>query len=267
MLFTNGFFMNVKEIQLAHEYILDRVHRCEYPRGRQCYGLVYVLSGRAEYRFYTGERITVSDGDTLFLSPNAAYSIVTAKEFKHYTVNFDIHEECSRLGILDTSYCLLEKEDSEQLERKFKKIVSIWTEKKAGFEMESVGCLYELISFFCFVYLNRQNSATYQRLLAAKEYIEGNFNRSITLEQLATLSNMSVTNFRREWKKSYAISPMQYRDEVRLNRAKDYLNSGYYTVTEIAEKCGFDDVSYFVRFFKKGAGITPGEFKLRAIRI
>ena len=33
---------------------------------------------------------------------------------------------------------------------------------------------------------------------------------------------------------------------------------------EIAEKCGFDDVSYFVRFFKKQTGITPGEFKKSA---
>ena len=47
--------------------------------------------------------------------------------------------------------------------------------------------------------------------------------------------------------------------------AKEYLNSGYYTVTEIAEKCGFDDVSYFVRFFKKQTGLTPGAYKKQMI--
>ena len=265
MLFTNDFFLNVRGIQLAHEYILDRVHRCEYPHGREYYGLVYVLSGQAEYHFYTGERITVSDGDTLFLSPNAAYSIVTAKEFKHYTVNFDIHEEFSKLGILDTPYCLLKKEDSEQLERKFKKIVSIWTVKKTGYEMESVGCLYELLSLFYFEHTNRQNSASYQRLFPAKEYIEQQFYLPITLEYLAKLSNMSVTNFRREWKKLYPEAPLQYRDSIRIYYAKEYLNSGYYTVTEIAEKCGFDDVSYFVRFFKQKTGLTPGEFKKKIL--
>jgi AraC-like DNA-binding protein len=72
---------------------------------------------------------------------------------------------------------------------------------------------------------------------------------------------MSATNFRREWKKIYLETPLQYRDSIRLYYAKEYLNSGYYTVTEIAEKCGFDDVSYFVRFFKKKAGRTPGELK------
>ena len=71
MLLTNSFFLDIKEIHLAHKYVLDRVHRCEYPYGRGHYGIVFVLSGQAEYRFYTGERITVSDRDVLLLSSSA----------------------------------------------------------------------------------------------------------------------------------------------------------------------------------------------------
>ena len=128
--------------------------------------------------------------------------------------------------------------------------------------MHAIGCLYELLSLFYFDYVNRQSSSSYQRLLLAKEHIEQNFDKPVTLEELAKLSDMSVTNFRREWKKLYAESPLQYRDTIRLNYAKEYLNSGYYyKISEIAKKCGFDDVSYFVRFFKKQTGITPTEFK------
>ena len=127
--------------------------------------------------------------------------------------------------------------------------------------MQAVGCLYELISLFYSDSINRQNAAFYRRLIHAKEYIEQYFYQPISLEKLAKLSNMSVTNFRREWKKLYSETPLQYRDSIRLYYAKEYLNSGYYTVTEIAEKCGFDDVSYFVRFFKQKTGFTPGEFK------
>ena len=43
--------------------------------------------------------------------------------------------------------------------------------------------------------------------------------------------------------------------------AKVYLNSGYYTISEVVKKCGFDDVSYFVRFFKKQLGLTSGAYK------
>ena len=127
--------------------------------------------------------------------------------------------------------------------------------------MQAIGRLYELLAIFYLDCTNRENAASYQRLLFAKEYMEKNFDRSVSLYELAKLSNMSVTNFRREWKKTYSKSPLQYRDSIRLYYAKEYLGSGYYTASEIAKKCGFDDVSYFVRFFKKQTGITPGEFK------
>ncbi len=265
MIFTDGFFLDVKKIHIAHEFILDRVHKCEYPLGRLHCGFVYALNGKADYHFFTGERITVTDGDVLFLLPHAAYSIVTEKDFKHYTVNFDIHEDTSRLESLNKPYCLLRGENTAQIKRSFIRLTNIWMSKKTGFEMRAIGCLYEMLSTFYFDYINRQNAAPHQRLLHAKEHIEQHFDEAVTLEQLAKLSNMSVTNFRREWKKIYAEPPLQYRDTIRLYYAKEYLSSGYYTISEIAEKCGFDDVSYFVRFFKKQTGLTPGAYKKQII--
>ena len=41
----------------------------------------------------------------------------------------------------------------------------------------------------------------------------------------------------------------------------------HYTVSEIAEKCGFDDVSYFVRFFKKQTGTTPKKYQTAADKL
>ena len=261
MLFSDDFYMDIKAVYIAHEYILDRVHKCEYPFGRGAYGLIYALGGRAEYRFFTGERFTVSEGDVLFLAPYTAYSIVTEKEFRHYTVNFDIHEESSNLGSFNQPYYLLKGKNTEQIERFFKKLIGIWNTKKSGYNMQAIGYLYELIGNFYVDYFIRHGAVSCQRLLPAKEYIEQHFDQPITLEHLAFLSSMSVTNFRREWKKKHTETPLQYRDCIRLHYAKEYLNSGYYTISEIAGKCGFKDVSYFVRFFKKKTGLTPGEFK------
>ena len=261
MLFSHDVYFDIKTIQLAHEFVLDRVQKCEYPQGRGHYGLVFVQSGRAEYRFFTGDRFTIGEGDVLFLSPKCAYSIVTEKAFKHYTVNFDIHEDSSKTDMLSRSYYLLQGESVASMEQIFKELITVWGMKKPGFEMRSVGYLYELLSQFYFAYAQEQISVSYHRLLPAKEYIEQHFENTITLEQLAFLSNMSVTNFRREWKKHYAESPIRYRDRIRLYYAREYLSSGYYTVTEIAKKCGFEDTSYFVRFFKQKTGHTPNEFK------
>lgn len=261
MLFTDNFFLHIKKIHLVHEYVLDSVNRCEYPISRGHYGLCYVLSGQAEWRFFSGERFTVTDGNIIFLSPNTAYHIVAEKEFRHYTVNFDIYANDSRLDILNQPYYLLENEGSYPIMHSFTKLTDIWSSKKDCFEMRSLGQLYELLSVFYLACSNRQSDTSYKRLLPAKEYIEQNFDREITLEKLAALSYMSVTNFRREWKKKYPEAPMQYRDSIRIYYAKEYLKSGYYNVSQVAQKCGFDDISYFIRFFKKQTGITPGEYK------
>ena len=257
------FYLDIKKIHIAHQYTLDREHKCAYPKGRGQYGLVYARSGKAEYRFFTGERCTLQPGELLFLSPNNAYSIETQKEFDHYTVNFEIHKESSQLAALERPFCLLQETDTGQIERLFRCLVGIWNEKRGNCEMQAVGHLYELLALFYFDYTQEQSAESYRRLLPAKEYIEQHYQQPITLEQLAFLSNMSVTNFRREWKKWFAKPPMQYRDSIRLYYAKEYLQSGYYTIWEIAEKCGFDDVSYFVRFFKKQTGITPKAYKNR----
>ena len=261
MIFSDGFLLDIQRIHLAHEFVLDRIHKCEYPRGRGQYGLIYAIEGRAEYRFFSGERITVTDGNVLFLAPYVAYSIVTEQEFRHYTVNFDLHGDTSGLDSLDKPYCLLQRTNTEQLRRGFLRLTSIWMLKKAGFEMQAIGCLYELLSMFYLDYTNRQNTASYRRLLDAKEYMEQHFAEPVRLELLAKRCDMSVTNFRREWKKQYGETPLQYRDSVRLYYAKEYLRSGYYTVSETAVRCGFEDVSYFVRFFRKHTGVTPGSYR------
>ncbi len=256
---SSTFSIDVERIALAHEFTLDSSRRCEYPNGRGTYGLVYVLEGEAEYRFFGGGRVRARRGDCLFISDASAYVIETEEPFLHDTVNFEIHAESSSLGVLDAPYCLLRGEHTEQLERIFRRLVTLWSARRTGYEMQAVGVLYELLSRFYLAYTEKTGD-TDARLTRAREYIEQHFAEAIGLKELAYLSNMSVTNFRREWARHYALPPMQYRDSVRIAYAKEYLSSGYYSVTEVAHRCGFEDVSYFVRFFGKKVGVTPRAF-------
>ena len=266
MFFNDAFFMDISKIDLAHEFVLDNAHKCEYPNGRSTYGMVYCIEGAAEYKFNSGKYLSVSAGDTLMLSPNAAYSIITKKAFKHYTINFKIHKKSSRLDIIDQPYCLLNNVAPEQFNRYFSKIAKIWAHKSTGYEMLSISNLYSLVSLFYFEYRNQATTTDFAaRLQPAKEHIDQNFNSDITLEFLAKMCSMSITNFRREWKKIYHSTPMQYRDDVRISYAKEYLSTGYYSVSEVAKKCGFENVGYFVRFFEKHTGMSPGAFKKQTL--
>jgi AraC-like DNA-binding protein len=255
-------YIDISRINIAHEYVLNKINKCKYHNGRKYYGIIYCIEGEARYKFSSGESCDLHPGDIILLSPIASYSIITKKEFKHYTINFEIHKEFSNIHFLTDIYYLFHTETPQLYYHLFKKTVNQWASKKSCFEMHTIACLYELLSTLSSEILEKEYSTTsYLRLNPAKEYIEQNFNSDISLNMLANLVNMSVTNFRREWSKLYGESALQYRDRIRLSYAKEYLMSGYYTVTEVAQKCGFSDVNYFIRFFKKHTGISPGKFE------
>ncbi len=73
----------------------------------------------------------------------------------------------------------------------------------------------------------------------------------------AKLCDMSEVCFRRYFKEFTGKSPIEYRNDTRLNNAKILLQSGQYTVSEVAEACGFSNLSFFTRLYKRKYGHTP----------
>ena len=74
---------------LAHQFTLDDNHRCErYISGRKIFGLCFAISGSAEYRFASGEKLTVNAGQGILLSDKSAYTIFT-KEYNFFAIILD----------------------------------------------------------------------------------------------------------------------------------------------------------------------------------
>ena len=261
MLDRENFFIDIERIDVAHKFTLDKVHKFECRGGRGKWGIVFAISNSAEYRFDGGERITIKRGDLILLSPISKYTIVTEKEFAHYTVNFDIHRQSSDLSFFTEPFSVFSVDTPSAAEHIFESIISAMNSKSFGHEMMAISFLYELLSKVYCERMAKNGPKQMKRLLPAKEYIEKNFKGRISLSHLADISDMSPTNFRREWKKVYSETPLEYKNRLLLSFAKEYLATGLYSVFEIADMCGFSDVSYFVRFFKKHLGVAPGEYK------
>ena len=68
---------------------------------------------------------------------------------------------------------------------------------------------------------------------------------------------MSEVNFRRMFKEYTGRSPIEYRNDIRLSRARAMLLSREFNVAETAEICGFSNLSFFIRLYKKRFGHTP----------
>ena len=101
-----------------------------------------------------------------------------------------------------------------------------------------------------------EDSALKQKLATVNAYIEENFSRDLSLEQIASDFYISKFYLTREYKKIYGKTIFQHIITCRINYGKKLLRFSDKSVEEIAHLCGFNDQSYFARQFKKSENVT-----------
>lgn len=92
-------------------------------------------------------------------------------------------------------------------------------------------------------------------------YIQENYSRPITVEEIANECYYSKSHFMKFFKDSMGMGFIQYLNDYRLNIACQMLKESSDSILNIAAMTGFDHLSYFNRIFKRKYGITPGEFR------
>ena len=95
----------------------------------------------------------------------------------------------------------------------------------------------------------------------AVAYINEHYRDEIAVKALATLANMSESNFYAVFKKQMGISPIAYLNNYRLSVAADRLTDTSDTVSEISYSVGINDPLYFSKLFKKTYGVAPKEYR------
>ena len=96
-------------------------------------------------------------------------------------------------------------------------------------------------------------------------YIDQNFRDKITLETLSKKIGYTPNYLQHIFKTIMGITPQQYIEKTRINRAKYLLTSSYKSLQEISDSCGFDSQSYFSLIFKKHTSFTPSEYRKLSI--
>lgn len=178
--FNGELYFDIGRVSMAREFVLDENNRCEYPHGRGKYGLCYGLDGEAEYRFFGGEKLKVKAGDLIFLPPYAEYSISVRKEYRHYTVNFDIRSGNAEEVFQGKNYLLMKISEKRKFESVFEELSELWRVKSAGCEMMATSCVCKIFGMLVSDnHIGAQSSAAYDRLLPAKKYIDANFAKEI----------------------------------------------------------------------------------------
>lgn len=100
-----------------------------------------------------------------------------------------------------------------------------------------------------------------EQLKSSLRYIRKNYGRTVTLEALAEAANMSPKYFCRFFKEMVNRTPIDYLNYYRIERACDRLTSSEQPITEIALDCGFNDLSYFIKTFKRYKELSPKQYQ------
>lgn len=98
-------------------------------------------------------------------------------------------------------------------------------------------------------------------LVQAKEYVTHHFQKTLTLEEVATQVNLSSYYLSKLFKEYFDKTFVEYLTELRIQKAKTYLLNGATPLKEIAINIGYKDPNYFSRVFKKETGLSPSEYR------
>jgi len=108
---------------------------------------------------------------------------------------------------------------------------------------------------------DNENSAA-GKLDRVLDYIKHNFNRDISLKDMADLAGVSTSYLCRIFKNEFNLTPIAYLIKYRINKAKESLiNNPDKSIKEIASETGFSDNSYFGAIFREYEGCSPKQFR------
>lgn len=102
---------------------------------------------------------------------------------------------------------------------------------------------------------------THHLIKKAVDYIESNFYKDISLEEISQMLNLSSYYFSKLFKEEKGEGFVEYLTRRRVEEAKQLLKDPEKSIKEIGSSCGYSDPNYFSRIFKKATGMTPTEYK------
>lgn len=233
-------------------------------RGRHANGLLYIWEGEARFVSESGESLTAHSKELVFLPCGEKYRMTyTADATTFVLVNFGIWTRTGEPCALQDRICISAVDD------KFCRIAGIMAAletcggvKTAGAILKQRELLYRLLGV---AYDGGRLGAAEgeARIARGVRLLEQTYLENLPVSRFAEESRISVSVFRSLFHKQYGTSPVKYRNNLRIGRAKELLTDGSYTVSEVAYACGFENVGYFCRYYRAAVGEAPGETKKR----
>jgi AraC-like DNA-binding protein len=247
---------------------------------------IYLYLGEAvftiddkEVMIKAGECIFVNSGQlhSGFSKTNACsyYSVVFSTEFLSMPL-----DACNQFfeGIKTNKFRVLHHfKDENSLQARviseLKDIIEELTYKDIAYELSVKSKLFSIFttifrnSLYITMLNNQRNLFAVKKHNTLKQvlgYIYRNYNKKIKLKDISESLNLTPQHLCKFFKEMTGNSIVEYINNYRIETASSLLKVSTLSITDIALECGFDNISYFNRVFKKQLGYTPTEFRLKS---
>ena len=225
-------------------------------KGRVLNGFLLIHKGQCRYEWGDGEEATLGPGGLIYLPAGCRRRVtVTQRPFSFYRISFTMTS-------LEDHANILFSEDPCVFTDSASKNLFLQAEELEKSTLSQTNTLRSNALMFDFFHtLSRQLMPQHQhRIQPALEYIESHYVEPMDVAQLAGMCALSESQFYDVFKKKTGMSPIRYRNHLRVRQAKLLLQSEEITSQEIAQLLGFESIHYFSRVFKEHTGISPSQY-------
>ena len=243
------------------------------------YQVSFCLEGEIQYNI-KNKTITLKKNDILFIPPFQNHSPVGGQNpdyFKCIEMKLYLTQSLRDLLPVDENAGIiyLVPEDRFKIQELLRSILKEWRDSQLDFEKvihSYLECMFVILKR-----RTRETSIQAQTIrekvvslserrkkrisVEIKSYIDSNYNGEINLGKLAGSLGVSQSYLSGIFKEKENISPVEYINAVKLNKAKELMKTSELNFTQIAEKAGYQNVYYFSRIFKKKNKVTPSEYR------
>ncbi|MDR2071045.1 MAG: AraC family transcriptional regulator, partial [Treponema sp.] len=218
----------------------------------------YIIKGSARYTI-DGNVYNVSSGDLLCLPPGTVRAGVTFPDrLMHcFSVNFHLHD--SKGAPVRLPFPIVRHIGSkEDIIHLLHELSNTWLDRQPGSRIKLRGLfLLVLHRFFELIVYNKDSSDVDFRVAKVIRYLTSHYAEKNSVRMMADMVKLNPHYFGALFKQETGLSLNRYIIRVRVRKAENLLSTGEYKVGDVAEVCGFTDVTHFYRQFKEIMGYPP----------
>lgn len=251
--------------------------------------LEFIYLSRGEAIFTIDEKeVLVKAGEGIFINAGQIHSGVSITDTcDYFSVVFNTNylsnsfDVCNKFfeGITTNKYNLIQHftmDNSQESDviLELEVIIEELQNKSIGYELSVKSKLLYIFSLIFRHSLYTTTLSTKIRLFEVKKYnklkqilkyIYLNYNKKFLLPDISTAVNLTPQYLCKFFKEMTDMNIVDYTNHYRIETASYLLKVSDQSITDIAIECGFDNISYFNRVFKKHIGCTPTEYRLKSL--